>query len=158
MGTLSKAGRDFIRRMEGCRLHRYPDSAGIWTIGVGAIHDLKGDRVTALTPDLTAAQADALLQRDTARAAGAVTRLIAVPLTQQQFDALCSFAFNVGTGALQSSTLRQAINRGEDPGEDLFARWDLAGGRHQPGLRHRRLAEYQLFESIAPKAEKAEAA
>ena len=147
MPAIGPDGLALIQQFEGCKLVPYQDSKGIWTIGIGAIRDLNDQPVTANTPPLTQTQADTLLRRDTARASSAVTRLIAVPLSSHAFDALCCFTYNVGGGALQSSTLRQVINRREEPEEELFTRWDMAGGRHIPGLRRRRLAEYRLFRS-----------
>jgi lysozyme len=150
MPTIGRDGLALIQQFEGCKLLPYQDSKGIWTIGIGAIRDLNDRPVTANTPAITQAQANTLLQRDTQRASSAVTRLIAVPLAPQAFDALCCFTYNVGGGALQASTLRQVINRGEEPDEEMFARWDMAGGRHIPGLRRRRLAEYRLYASAQP--------
>ena len=76
----------------------------------------------------------------------AVLRLWPVPLTQGQYDALVSFSFNLGAGALQSSTLRRKIMRGDYEGAaDEFPRWVFAGGRRMVGLVRRREAKRALF-------------
>ena len=145
MRRIGGKGLALIQAYEQFRSLPYRDAVGIWTYGFGAIRDAGGLPVTAATPPLGMDEGARLLARDCAQAAGAVQRLIFVPLDPDPFDALCSFAFNLGGGALQRSTLRQVLNRGEAPDEDLFARWDMAGGRHLAGLRRRRLAEWELF-------------
>jgi lysozyme len=76
----------------------------------------------------------------------AVDRLIKVPLTQGQYDSLVSFSFNLGSGALQSSTLRRKLNRSEyESAADEFPKWVFAGGRKLKGLIRRRYAERELY-------------
>jgi GH24 family phage-related lysozyme (muramidase) len=90
--------------------------------------------------------AEMLLRKDAALAESAVSRLIAVTLTDAQFDALVSFVFNLGAGALQRSTLRRRVNRQEHveaPHE--FMKWVWAAGRKLPGLIKRRSAEAILY-------------
>ena len=92
------------------------------------------------------AEAEALLRLDLRGAERAVCRLIPAPLTEARFDALASFTFNLGAGALQRSTLRRVVNRGEHeavPAELL--RWVWAGGRRLKGLVRRRAAEAALY-------------
>lgn len=87
-------------------------------------------------------EAEGLLRRDVGIAERSVLRFISVPLTDGQFDALVSFAFNVGAGGLQRSTLRRKVNREEHalvPAE--FLKWVWAGGRKLRGLVRRREAE-----------------
>lgn len=146
---IGNAGLDLIRSFEQFRPAPYRDAAGIWTIGYGAIRGLDSLPVAPTMGPLSLAEALALLERDTGRASHAVNRLILAPLTQNAFDALCSFAFNLGPGALQRSALRQAINRSEWAPEELWTRWDMAGGKHLPGLRRRRIAEWKLFSESA---------
>jgi len=89
-----------------------------------------------------------LLRKDVAVAERAVLRLITVPLTQGQFDALVSFTFNLGSGALQRSTLRQKVNREEhDDVPAEFMKWVWAGGRKLKGLVKRRKAEAAIYTS-----------
>jgi lysozyme len=98
---------------------------------------------------ITPEQAEALLRQDVQTAEQAVLRLITVPLTDGQFDALVSFTFNLGAGALQRSTLRRKVNRGDHaavPAE--FRKWVWAGGRKLQGLVRRRKAETKLYSII----------
>ena len=89
---------------------------------------------------------DELFRHDLRRFERGVTRLINYPLQQNQFDALVSFAFNLGNGALQASTLRRKLNRGDVEGaSNEFKRWVRAGGRVLKGLVRRRAAEAILF-------------
>lgn len=142
----SPAGRAFIGRHEGLRLAAYRDAAGVWTIGYGHTA-AAGPPAPAAGMTIGAAEAEAILGRDLARFEQAVTRLVAVPLTQAQFDALVSFAFNVGEGALARSTLLKKLNAGDVAGAAAeFGRWNKAGGRVLAGLTRRRAEERALFE------------
>ena len=110
MMRLSDEGRELIRRFEGLRLSPYHDDVGYLTIGYG--HLLSREKWADLSQRrtlLTEEEADDLLRQDVARFERAVARLIRVPLTQGQFDALVSFSFNLGAGALQASTLRRVF-------------------------------------------------
>ena len=94
------------------------------------------------------ATAEELLRCDVGTAERAVLRLIRVPLEDGRFDVLSSFAFNLGAGALQRSTLRRKVNRGEhDAVPAEFGRWVFAGGRKLKGLVRRREAEAELYAS-----------
>jgi len=135
-----------IKKFEGLELHPYQDSVGVWTIGYGATYGLDRARVTADHPVLSNEQAEALLVRDVDRFECAVTRLVTVPIDDNQSGALTSFAFNLGAGALQSSTLLKRINGDEwDDVPSQFQRWVFAGGRKLPGLIRRRAAEASLW-------------
>jgi len=140
--NVSDDGIDLIKQFEGCRLKAYLCPAGVWTIGYGHTGGVnKGD---VITED----DADDLLRADLVRFERSVLRLVRVPLSQGQFDALVSFAFNLGGGALQRSTLRQKLNRGDYEGAaEQFMKWTRAGGRVLAGLVRRRQAEYELFVS-----------
>lgn len=132
-------GIDLIKQFEGGRAKPYRCPAGLLTIGYGHLI-LPGE---SFPPEgITEAEAEALLRQDAAAAAGAVLRLINVPLSDGQFDALVSFTFNLGAGALQRSTLRRKINRQEHAqAPEELAKWVWAGGRKLPGLVRRREAE-----------------
>ena len=92
------------------------------------------------------AETETLLIRDLENSEGWVSRLIKTALTENQYSALTSFTFNVGAGALQRSTLRMKLNRGEYQGAaDEFPKWRIAGGRILAGLVRRRAAERSLF-------------
>lgn len=145
---LSKQGLALLKHFEGCVLIPYKDSAGLWTVGYG---HLIGDGKNL--PDiakykLTQKQAEMLLHYDVTPRERAVARLCPVPLTQNEFDALVSFTFNLGAGALQRSTLRQKLNRGDKAGAaKVLLRYNRAGGKVVRGLVRRRIAEYNLFMS-----------
>lgn len=146
---LSKRGAEFVARFEGCVLRMYNDPTNNATIGVGhLIHlgPINGREPQEFRRGITRKRAIELLQEDAHKAARGVRRLITVPLNQQQLDALVSFTFNVGEGALASSTLRKRLNRREYaavPGE--LNKWVLSGGKRLPGLVRRRQAEGKLF-------------
>ncbi len=143
--ALSQNGLDLIKGFEGLRLSAYQDSAGVWTIGYGHTGNVKpGDRITQ-------AQAEELLQKDTAWAQQAVRDQVKVPLSQGQFDALTSFTFNLGAGALEKSTLLKKLNAGDYAGAQAeFGKWVHAGGQVLQGLVRRRAAEADLFGNSAP--------
>lgn len=148
----SAAGRALIARHEGLRLDAYRDAVGVWTIGyghtaaAGAPKPVAGMRITA-------AEADAILARDLARFEAAVGRLVTGTLGQNEFDALVSFAFNLGEGNLGASTLLRKLNAGDRAGAAAeFARWNKAGGKVLAGLTRRRAEEAALFR--APAAER----
>jgi lysozyme len=143
---LSAAGLELLKRSEGFRSSIYKDVAGVPTIGYG--HRLHPDE--SYPNGIGEPQAAELLARDVGGAEQAVQHLVKVPLTQGQFDALVDFCFNLGAGRLAASTLLKALNRGryDDAAEQLL-RWDLAGGEENPGLRTRREAELQFWQSPA---------
>jgi lysozyme len=145
-------GNNFIKGFERLELVPYICSGGWWTIGYG--HAIsKADKPTSNSYSsqkwsITEEQANELLAKDLATSERAISRLVRVALNQNQFDALSSFTFNLGSGALQASTLRAKINRGEfDSAAYEFDRWVLAGGRRLLGLVRRRRAERILFQS-----------
>ena len=142
MQNISSRGLNLIKQFEGLRLNPYHCPAGMRTIGYG--HVIKeGEK---LSQPLSEEQAETLLLQDVKGATHAVGRLIKVLLTQGQFDALVSFTFNCGAGALQRSTLRACVNReehGQVPAELL--RWCRACGRLSTGLTQRRMAEALLY-------------
>jgi lysozyme len=141
--TLSDNGLVFIESNEGLVLNAYKDATGTLTIGYGHT----GPDVT---PGLvwTQQQADDALLADTQTAQDAVNRLVTVPLTQHQYDALVDFVFNVGVGNFTGSTLRKDLNAGNYEGAMLqFTNWVYSRGVKLPGLLKRRQAEADLFAS-----------
>lgn len=141
---ISDQGLAAIKQHEGLVLTAYPDPATggePWTIGYGHTGGVRrGDRITE-------AQADAFLRSDIARFEAAVNRL-APTTTQGQFDALVSFAFNLGEKALADSTLLRLHNAGDHAGAKAqFGRWVNAAGKQMPGLVRRRAAEAALYAS-----------
>lgn len=147
--AIGPQGRVLIQHFEGCRLRAYPDpgtGAAPWTIGWGSTGaDIHQGLVW------TQAQADARFADDTARFSRSLTRLIQHPdTTQNQFDALGCFAYNVGLSNLRGSTLLRLHNAGDFAGAQAqFALWDKAGGRVLPGLTARRAAEALLYGKVA---------
>ena len=124
----------------------YYDPVGFPTIGYGHLLSREPWSPLGRWPAITGAEAEALLAQDMAYAANAVLRLIGVPLTDGQFAALADFAFNVGAGNLQLSTLRRVINRENyHLAPDQFRRWVFARGVKLPGLVCRREDEVRLW-------------
>lgn len=121
-------------------LQAYLCSAGVPTLGVGHTRGVK------MGQSCTAEQAQQWLAEDLADAEEAVNRLVKVHLTQNQFDAIVSFTFNLGAGALAKSTLLRLLN-GAQYAEAVgqFRLWNLAGGRPSLGLTKRRAAEAAMF-------------
>jgi lysozyme len=140
---ISAAGIAAICRREGFAATPYADHKG-FSIGYG--HLIKpGENLTRVTVD----QATQLLQNDIAWAVQAVADSITVPVSQSQFDALVSFAFNVGGGAFKRSTLVRRINAGDTNASDEFDRWVYASGKVNPALIARRAGEKSQFESTS---------
>lgn len=142
--NISQRGLDLIKGFEGLKLKAYICPAGVWTIGYGSTgpHVVQGKVISE-------EQAEALLRKDVGRFERAVEAMAAAP-SQHQFDAMVSFAFNVGTGALKSSTLLKRHNAGDYKGAaDQFLRWNRAGKMILPGLTRRRAAERALYLSEA---------
>lgn len=137
----SDKGIEFIIKEEGEVLHAYRCQAGVWTIGVG--------HTGGVTPDMkiTKEQSRQLLKADLCRFEKAVNETIKHPLLQHQFDALVSFAFNVGTQAFKNSTLAKKINANAPYNEirEQFLRWNKAGGKVLAGLTSRRKREAKLY-------------
>lgn len=149
---ISERSRAFIKSFENCRLEAYPDpgtGGEPWTIGWGHT----GPEVK---PGLiwTQEQADQAFDKDLSQFEGDVTSLVKVTLNQNQFDALVSFAFNVGSDidaddiaeGLGDSTLLKKLNAGDYPGAaDEFLKWKKSGGKVMPGLERRRAGERATF-------------
>ena len=134
------AGIALIKNYEGLHLTPYLCPAKVWTIGYGHSRTVRAGM--KITPD----QADQLLDDDLRLAERAVQRLVTVPLNDNQFSALVSFAYNVGIANFESSTLLALLNRGwyEQVPAQLM-RWNRAAGEPLGGLTRRRAAEAQLW-------------
>jgi lysozyme len=140
MIKVSGRGLELIKQSEGVFLQAYRCPANVLTIGYGHTAGVQPGDV------ITAEQADTFLQEDVAEPVRAVNRLVTVPLTQNQFDALVSFVFNLGIGNFRTSTLLKKLNAGDYTGAaEEFPRWVRAGGKQLPGLIKRRDAEKSLF-------------
>ena len=122
---LSTRGIALIKNFEGLRLLAYRDSAGVWTIGYGSTRYHDGKAVKPGDKLANQEQADALLANTLSQYTDAVNELVQVPLAQNQFDALVSFTYNEGTGALKQSTLLHKLNNNDYSGAaDQFLVWD----------------------------------
>ncbi|MCP1104855.1 lysozyme [Serratia nevei] len=133
-------GLNLIKHFEGLKLRAYQCSAHVWTIGYGHTVDVSANDV------ITEEEALYFLHQDVAESERAVNQYVHVPLTQNQFDALVSFVFNLGVGNFRTSTLLKKLNAGDDDGAaQEFGRWIHAGGKVLPGLVRRREAERALF-------------
>ena len=138
---ISEQGIQLIKKFEGCRLSAYKDVVGILTIGYGHT----GPDVT---DGLKISQtiADALLINDLKHVEACIVSCVSFNITQAQFDALCSFIFNVGASAFRHSHLLLKLNAGDiASAANEFLRWDRAGGRIIPDLSRRRQSERSLF-------------
>ena len=131
--NISQNGIDFIKGFESLRLTAYQDSVGVWTCGWGHTNGVTSSTVCSEP------QAEQWLADDLAPADAAVTRM-APDCNQNQHDALCSFTFNLGSGALS-----QMLAHGFDNVSTQILRWDRAGGQVVAGLTRRREAERTLF-------------
>jgi lysozyme len=141
----NQAGVELIKEFEGLRLRAYRCPAGVWTIGYGTTVYPNGRRVQ-MGDQCTMEQAVEYLTNDLKGFEHAVAKMVTVPLTENQFSALVSFAYNVGGGALSKSTLLRLLNAGDYAGAaNQFRRWNLAAGNELPGLVKRRAAERELF-------------
>jgi lysozyme len=145
--TTSQKGIDIIKSFEGCRLKAYQDSAGVWTIGYGTIMYPSGKRVKA-GDRITKECAEEYLAYEIGLKARSVEVFTSdLHLSQNQFDALVSFAYNLGVGALQRSTLLKKVRAEKnDPAiRGEFMKWVRAGGKVLKGLQRRRQKEADLY-------------
>jgi lysozyme len=143
--TYSKSGAALTERFEGCRLVAYLDSVGVLTIGYGHTFGVTEGMVC------TQEQATAWLLEDTEVAQADVNKYVTAPITQLIFDSLVDFAFNVGRGNLNNSTLLKDLNaRNYLIAADEFVKWDHAGGVEVAGLLRRRQAEADEFRQGIP--------
>ncbi|MDD6387620.1 MAG: lysozyme [Bacilli bacterium] len=136
----SNVGIELIKKYEGCVLKAYKCPSGVWTIGYGHTNGVKSGM------QITKAQALNYLKQDLSIYEKAVTNYVKVPLNQNQFDALVSFSFNCGTGALKTSTLLQKLNSSDYNGAaNEFLKWNKSNGKVLNGLVKRREEEKELF-------------
>lgn len=155
--TMSKHGLKLLAEWEGIMLEPYKDAAGLETIGIG--HLITKEEKTQgfirineaevnYKRGLTKAQAYELLEQDLKRFENVVNEEVQVPLRQNQFDALVSFSFNVGTRAFSSSTLIKLLNEGKyEEVPTQLRRWNKSGGKVIQGLVNRRKKEIVLWSS-----------
>ena len=145
--TINAAGLAIIKHFEGFSHMPYRDVINLPTIGYGSIWGLDGARLTITHREITMAEGEWLLLRMLQQTERAVRRLVHPPLSENQFSALVSFTYNVGSGNLQCSTLRMKLNRMDLAGAaNEFPKWRRAGGRILRGLVRRRAEERQLWD------------
>lgn len=144
---IDKRGLDLIKEFEGLKLSPYLCSAKVPTIGYGNTFYENGTKVRMTDPPITRQRADALLILIADRFSTQVKDLVKKPITQNQFNALVSFAFNVGVTALGRSTLLRLVNNNPNDGNIAkeFLKWNRAGGRVVQGLTNRRIKESALY-------------
>ncbi|WP_159153104.1 lysozyme [Acinetobacter johnsonii] len=142
---ISPSGVDLICNFEGKRLTAYDDGVGVWTIGFGTtvypngIKVMKGDTCTE-------AQAKTYMAHDLKKFEATVNKAVTAQLNQNQFDALVSLAYNIGTNAFSKSTLVKKLNTNDNrAAADQFDVWVNAGGKRMQGLVNRRAKEKALF-------------
>jgi lysozyme len=144
---LNKEGYDLIKLFEGLRLKPYLCSAKVPTIAYGSTFYENNKKVLMSDPPITKQRAEELLQLNADRFARKVVNLVKKPITQNQFNALTSFAYNLGSGALASSTLLKKVN--VNPNDitirNEFLRWNKANGVALKGLTNRRIKEADLY-------------
>lgn len=143
----SNKGLDLIKKYEGFRSKPYLCPANVPTIGYGATYYPNGNKVRMSDPPISEGYAENLLKEMLARYEDGVDRYVQVNLNQNQFDALVSFAYNLGLGALKSSTLLKRVNANPNDADIAyqFSRWNKAGGRALAGLTKRRKDEADLY-------------
>ena len=144
---INERGLKIIKLFEGFRSAPYLCSAMVPTIGFGSTWSFDGSRVTLSHPPINESEAEELLLREVGRCEQAVDRLIKVELNENEHSALQSFVYNLGSGRLQSSTLRSLLNRNapREQVADEFPKWRRAAGKILQGLVRRRAAERALF-------------
>lgn len=141
--NISELGTALIKDSEVLRLEAYPDpatGAEPWTIGWGSTRGV----VKGIT--ITEQEAEERFRTDLETVEKCIANSVAVMLTQGQYDALCSFVFNLGCTALRNSTLLRKLNAGDDIGaSEEFSRWNHANGIVLAGLTKRRASEAAMF-------------
>jgi lysozyme len=158
--NINEAGLKLIKHYEGCKLRPYLCPANLWTVGYGAL--LYPDQVKLKLADRrnyplqakdnrqwSQEEVDKLLKHDLVRFERGVTLYVTVPLRPNEFSALVSFAYNLGNGVLQRSTVRSALLRGDkEAAMESLVKYCRAGGKILKGLQNRRLDERRLFEGL----------
>jgi len=139
----SDAGIEQIKHFEGFRSMPYMDTAGKWTVGYGHLI-VPNDGCVSGSP-ITMGQATSLLRRDVTAAETAVNAQ-GLSLSQNEFDALVSFTFNLGTGAFNRSTLLKLLKAGnKEAASKEFLKWSMVAGKYSDSILTRRLAEQDCF-------------
>ena len=136
----SAEGLSLIKKFEGCELEAYQCSAGVWTIGYGHTKGVEaGDEISK-------EQAEEMLVEELHEYESYVNDFVTAPLSQNQYDAMVSWVYNLGPANLKASTMLKVLNAGEyEEVPAQMKRWNKAGGKVLEGLIRRREAESLLF-------------
>lgn len=144
MKQVDKEGLKFLEEVEGIRLEAYYDSGGLPTIGIGSTRMFGKPVQMGMT--CTVEEAYDQCKQDLADVEETLSKVVGVPLTQNQVNALASFIYNIGITAFVKSTLLKKLNMKDYRGAaDQFMRWNIDNGRVVPGLTNRRIKERSLF-------------
>lgn len=143
----SQKGIDLIKSFEGLKHKAYLCPAGVPTIGYGTTVYPSGNKVQLTDKVITEAEAESLLKSDLIKFEHSVEHLVTSAITQNQFDALVSFAYNLGAKNLADSTLLKKVNKApyDTTIRAEFLKWNKAGGKPLAGLTRRRSAEADLY-------------
>lgn len=144
---ISNNGIELIKQFEGLSLNPYLDAVNIPTIGFGSTYYEDGTKVTLKDKPITEERATQLLEFIANKTFSEnINKVVKVPLNQNQFDALVSFAYNIGNKNFNWSTLLKKLNQSDYEGASLeFGRWNQASGKILSGLVLRRQKEKELF-------------
>lgn len=147
---ISEKGLNLIKKYEGFSSKPYMCPANVPTIGYGSTYYPNGTKVKLSDDQISEEEATQILEYIAQKDFGsAVNKFVIVDLTQNQFDALVSFAYNIGRTAFENSTLLKLLNRGEyEAAAEQFEKWNKSGGRVLSGLTKRRFDEQKLFLSL----------
>ena len=137
---LGERGTEILKYFDGCKLTAYQDSVGVWTIGYGHTKGVYNGMT------ITQEEAEQMLLTELEEYEGYIENMVTVPLTQNQFDALVVWIYNLGPTNFKNSTLLKELNAGNynAAGQEI-TRWNKAGGKVLAGLVKRREAEAELF-------------
>jgi lysozyme len=144
---LSDKGAEDLKGSEGFSSKPYPDGEGVPTIGFGSTFYEDGTRVQMTDAPITRERGLQLFKTTLKQYVNAVDKSVKVPLTQNEFDALVEFTYNVGVAAFKTSTLLKLLNGGapKDQVAAQFLRWNKDEGKVVPGLTNRRKRESNKF-------------
>lgn len=147
---IDKIGIDLIKKYEGCSLKPYRCPAGIPTIGFGSTYHIDGSKVRMTDKPISEKEAEELLKDTLVQFEEGVSKMVTSKITQNQFNALVSFAYNLGLGSLRGSTLLKKvnINQNDITIKDEFMKWIFAGKKQLKGLILRRTEESNIYYKV----------
>lgn len=147
---IDKIGIDLIKKYEGCSLKPYRCPAGIPTIGFGSTYYIDGSKVRMTDKPISKKEAEELLKDTLVQFEEGVSKMVTSKITQNQFNALVSFAYNLGLGSLRGSTLLKKvnINQNDITIKDEFLKWTKSAGVILKGLLLRRTEESNIYYKV----------